>query len=131
MARALLDTSVVIDWDLPEVSAALPTESAISVITLAELTAGPHLARTSAERSRRQARLQQVESRFEPLPLDANVARSYGHVVAAISEGGRSPRGRFADLMIAATAHAYGLALVTRNPGDFMGLSTLIEVVSV
>ncbi len=44
MAAGLLDTSVVIDWDDPAVSTALPDEAAISAVTLAELTAGPHLA---------------------------------------------------------------------------------------
>jgi predicted nucleic acid-binding protein len=33
--------------------------------------------------------------------------------------------------MIAATAHANGLALDTRNPEDFTGLDDLITVVSI
>jgi hypothetical protein len=48
--------------------------------------------------------------------------------VAAIASTGRSHRRRVADLLIAATAHANGLALYTRNPDDFVGLETLIEV---
>ena len=43
MSAGLLDTSVVIDWDDRAVSTALPDEAAISAVTLAELTAGPHL----------------------------------------------------------------------------------------
>ena len=70
-ATGLLDTSVTIDWDDPTVAAALPDAAAVSAITLAELAAGPHLASTGAEGSRRQARLQQVEAAFEPLPFDA------------------------------------------------------------
>jgi len=42
--RGLLDTSVVIDHDLID-PALLPDESAISAITVAELTAGPHARR--------------------------------------------------------------------------------------
>lgn len=131
MAAGLLDTSIVIDWDDPIVAAALPDEAAVSTITLAELAAGPHLAATGAERARRQARLQQVEATFEPLRFDVVAARSYGQIVAAVAETGRSHRRRVAELLIGATAHANQLPLYTRNPDDFAGLSTLVEIVAV
>lgn len=131
MAAGLLDTSIVIGWDDPIVAAALPDEAAVSTITLAELAAGPHLAATRAERARRQARLQQVEATFEPLPFDVVAARSYGQIVAAVAETGRSHRRRVADLLIGATAHANQLALYTRNPNDFADLTTLVEIVAV
>ncbi len=131
MPAALLDTSVVIDWDDPSVVAALPDEVAVCAITLAELAAGPHLAAAGPESARRQARLQQVEATFEPLPFDATAARSYGLVIAAVVEAGRSHRRRVADLLIAATAHANGLALYTRNPDDFVGLGDLVHVVGI
>jgi predicted nucleic acid-binding protein len=131
MSTGLLDTSVVIDWDDPEVSAALPDQAAICAITLAELAAGPHLASTGAEAARRQARLQQLEATFEPIPFDVTAARSYGQLVAAVVETGRSHRPRVADLLVAATAHANGLALYTRNPDDFTGLGDLIEIIGV
>jgi predicted nucleic acid-binding protein len=131
MATGLLDTSVVIDWGDPTVAASLPEEVAVCAITLAELAAGPHLAASSSEGARRQARLQQVEATFEPLPFDATAARSYGQIVAAVTEAGRSHRRRFADLLIAATAHANGLTLYTRNPDDFAGLSGLVRIVGI
>jgi predicted nucleic acid-binding protein len=131
MSTGLLDTSVVIDWDDPDVAAALPDEAAICAITLAELTAGPHLASKGAEGARRQARLQQVEATFEPIPFDVAAARSYGQIVAAVVESGRSHRRRIADLLIAATAHANGLILYTRNPDDFTGLESLMQVVGI
>ncbi len=131
MAAGLLDTSVVIDWDDPAVAAALPDEAAVSAITLAELAAGPHLAATGTESARRQARLQQVEAAFEPLPFEVVAARSYGQIVAAVAETGRSHRHRVADMLIAATAHANQLALYTRNPDDFAGLTTLVEIIAV
>ncbi len=84
MPTGLLDTSVVIDWDDPDVTGALPDEAAVCAITLAELTAGPHLAPTVAESARRQTRLQQIEANFEPIPFDVTAARSYGQVVAAV-----------------------------------------------
>ena len=131
MATGLLDTSVVIDWDDPAVQRALPEEIAVSAITLAELAAGPHLASTIAERSKRQVRLQQIEATFDPIPFDADAARSFGQVVAAVAETGRTHRSRVADLLIAAVAHANGLALYTRNPDDFIGLDELIQVVTI
>jgi hypothetical protein len=131
MPAGLLDTSVVIDWDDPNVASALPEEVAVSAITLAELAAGPHLATSNSEGARRQARLQQLEATFEPLSFDATAARSYGQIVAAVVEAGQSHRRRVADLLIAATAHANGLALYTRNPDDFAGLGDLVDVVAI
>ena len=127
MSEGLIDTSVLIDWDDPAVGAALPDMVAISAITMAELAAGPHLAREPLEKASRQARLQQVESLFDALDFDSAAARSYGQVVAA----GRSHRSRIADLLIAAVAHSNRLALYTRNPQDFVGLDTLITVVAI
>lgn len=131
MTTGLLDTSVVIDWHDPSVIAALPDEMAISAITVAELAAGPLLATTPLEAAKRQARLQEVESRLEPIPFDAAAARSYALIVAAVVREGRRPRSRFADLLIAATAHASRLDLYSRNADDLTGLETLIRVVPI
>jgi predicted nucleic acid-binding protein len=130
-ARGLIDTSVVIDLQLIDQDS-LPRELAVSAITMAELAAGPHATTDAAERARRQDRLQRAEATFEPLPVDAAVARAYGRVYAAVGATGRKARGRRAvDLFIAATAVAASLPLYTRNPDDFAGLSHLLDVVSV
>ena len=126
-SRGLLDTSVVIDFDLID-SARLPDEAAISAVTVAELAAGPHAARDATERARRQDRLQWTASRWDPLPVDTEVARAYGRVYAAVRESGRSSRRRFGDLLIAATALAHEIPLCTRNPDDFTGLEPLITI---
>ena len=128
MAAALIDTSVVIDWDEPAVVDGLPDHVAISTISLAELAVGPHLTKDAGERARRQARLQQAEALFDPIDFDRAAARSYGIVVAAVAASGRSHRPRVADLLIAAIAHAQGLALYTRNAEDLLGLGDLLEV---
>jgi predicted nucleic acid-binding protein len=131
MTSGLLDTSVVVDWHDPVVVAALPDQMAISAITAAELAAGPHLAASAVEAAKRQARLQEVEAKLEPLRFDGTVARSYGLMVAAAVGQGRKPRSRFAYLLIAATAHANGLDLYTRNGDDFAGLEGLVDVIAI
>ena len=128
--RGLLDTSVVIDHDIVD-PALLPDESAIAAVTLAELAAGPHATVVDGERARRQDRLQWAATLWEPLVLDAEAARAYGRVFAAARAAGRTSRTRFADLLIASTAAAHGLALYTRNPGDFTGLDGIVRVVGV
>jgi predicted nucleic acid-binding protein len=129
--RGLIDTSVVIG--LEQIAAgALPGELTIASITLAELAAGPHATDDPAERARRQDRLQRTEATFDPLPFDTACARAYGHVYAHTRASGRKARGRRAiDLLIAATALASDLPLVTTNPSDFAGLDTLIDVIAV
>ena len=128
--RGIIDTSVVINLERID-PAALPSELAISAVTLAELAAGPHATADPAERAGRQDRLQRTEATFQPLPLDGSVARAYGRIYAAVAAAGRRARGRRAfDLLIAATALAAELPLYTHNPADFEGLGDLVEVVA-
>ena len=137
--QGLLDTNILIlrRWVNP---AELPDEMAISAVTLAELSAGPHQVRPDseqaeyhehAERARRLDVLQRAENEFDPIPFDAEAARAYGRVTAAVIAAGRKPRRRTADLMIAATAIAAGLPLFTTNPGDFTGLEGVLAMVPV
>ena len=129
--RGIIDTSVVIDLENLD-PAVLPVEVAVSSITLAELAAGPHATDDTAERARRQDRLQRTEAAFDPLPFDSDAARAYGRVYAAVSTLGRKARGpRAAAILIAATACASHLPLYTRNPDDFRGLADLVDVVAV
>jgi predicted nucleic acid-binding protein len=128
--RGLLDTSVVFDHDVID-PALLPDESAISAVTLAELAAGPHATADDEERARRQDRLQWAAATWDPVPFDAEAARTYGRVFAATKAAGRSSRTRVADLLIAATATANSLPLYTRNPADFAGLEQIVVVVAV
>jgi hypothetical protein len=75
--------------------------------------------------------LQRAESEFDPVPFDAEAARIFGRVAAAVIAAGRKPRGGVADLMIAATAIAEGLPPYTSNPADFAGPADLIETIPV
>jgi len=56
---------------------------------------------------------------------------SYGLAITAVVGEGRMPRSRLADLLIAATAHANGLDLHTRNGDDFLGLADLVHVIAI
>jgi predicted nucleic acid-binding protein len=130
LARGLLDTSVIVDLDRLDADQ-LPQEVAICTVTLAELSAGPSAATDESERARRQDRLQRTEATFDPMPFDIEAARAYGRVYAAVVEQGRQSRRRYAHLLIAATALAEALPLVTRNADDFRGLEGLITLVEV
>lgn len=126
--RGILDTSTVIL--LPRITdpALLPAAPTITAITLAELSAGPLVARTDAERAARQAQLQQAEADFDPVPFDAAAARAFGQVSAELRASGRKITARAYDALIAATAIANGLPLHTVNPDDFRGITDLTLV---
>lgn len=125
--RAVLDTNLVIATDVPP----LGGELAISVVTIAELHFGVLVAREQAVRAERLRRLSVLQRTFDPLPVDDPVAASYGQLAAAVVAAGRQPRARTMDLLIAATAHARSARLYTRNPGDFVGVADLVDVVAV
>lgn len=123
--RGVLDTSTVILLGRLTNADELPDESTITAVTLAELSVGPHVARTEADRSVRQQHLQQAEADFEVLPFDAESARAFGGVAASLRASGRKPAARAYDALIAATAIANGLPLYTCNPDDFVGIAQL------
>jgi len=137
--RGLLDTNIMI-LRSQITHDELPDEMAISAVTLAELSAAPHEVRPgteqdvyyeAAERARRLDVLQRAEHEFDPIPFDADAARAYGRITAAVVAAGRRPRRRAVDLMIAAAAIAAELPLYTTNPSDFIGLDHLVTVVPV
>ncbi|MBV6757952.1 type II toxin-antitoxin system VapC family toxin [Rhodococcus opacus] len=122
--RTVLDTSILITSDVPPIDG----EVAISAVSLAELHFGLLAATTADQRAQRLQRLIAVERKFEPLPVDAGVARSYGQLAAAVRAYGRKLQPRALDLMIAATAHANNARLLTRNADDLRGIEHLLEV---
>ncbi|MEO5678575.1 MAG: type II toxin-antitoxin system prevent-host-death family antitoxin [Acidimicrobiales bacterium] len=77
------------------------------------------------ERAARQARLQEAEAAFEPLPFDAVAARVFGRVAAGLRRCGRKPAARAFDALIAATAMANGMCHYTCNPRDYIGIDQL------
>lgn len=128
-ARGVLDTSTVIVLDRLDPSE-LPVEPLITAVTLAEISVGPLVADDERERAARQARLQQTESDFDPLPFDVAAARAFGRVAASLRRSGRKTTARSYDAMIAAAALAHDLPVYTCNPSDFAGIDDL-QVVAV
>jgi tRNA(fMet)-specific endonuclease VapC len=126
--RGVLDTSTVIMLSRMTDPATLPAEPLITTVTLAELTVGPLVAATDAERAARQAHVQQAEADFDPLPFDAAAARAFGRVAASLRQAGRKPAARAYDAMIAATAVSRDLPVYTCNPADFASIDGLTVV---
>ena len=122
---SVLDTSILI----AEAAVRVEGDIAISVVSIAELQFGVLIAPNDDRRAHRLARLSAILRGFEPLPVDAAVAASYGELAAATHRAGRKATARSLDLMIAATAHAHGARLVTANVDDVKHLDGLVEIV--
>jgi predicted nucleic acid-binding protein len=87
-------------------------ETEVSVVTLAELTVGVLLA-ADKDRPQRLATLSAVESTWDPLPVDAEVARAFARIVADLRS--RQRRVPVLDALVAATAVVEGIPVVTQD----------------
>jgi predicted nucleic acid-binding protein len=112
--RALLDTSFFVATEsgrpLGEIAGVAETD--ISVVTLAELTLGVLMAR-DGDRARRMATLTAVESTWDPLPIDAEVGRTFARIAADLRS--RRQRVPILDALVAATAIVEGIPIVTQD----------------
>jgi predicted nucleic acid-binding protein len=112
--RALLDTSFFVATGsgrpLGEMEGV--TETEVSVVTLAELTLGARTA-DDGDRPARMATISAVESRWDPLPVDADVARQFAGIVAALRAARR--RLPILDALVAATAIVEQIPVVTQD----------------
>jgi hypothetical protein len=111
---ALLDTSFFVATEsgrpLGEMTGV--TETEVSVVTLAELTLGVLMA-DDAERAGRVSTLATVESTWDPLPIDAEVARRFARIAADLR--GRRRRVPILDALVAATAAVEQVPVVTQD----------------
>jgi predicted nucleic acid-binding protein len=114
--RGLLDASVFVAAEAGRALESLPEESAISVITLAELHLGVLLAKDGPTRARRLRTVSRMEREFDAIPIDSEVARTFASIVREARAAGR--RSRVMDVWIAATAVRHGLVVVTQD-ADF------------
>jgi predicted nucleic acid-binding protein len=125
VSRVLFDTSVLIGAKDPG-----ELEGAISAASLTELHFGTLVASDPEERARRTLRMGVIEATFDPLPIDAAVAREWGRLAAAVAARGGQPRRRAIDLAIAATANVHGVPLLTSDMADFVIIEDLVAVQS-
>ena len=133
MNKAIIDTSVLLmppgrgaeaiaDFD----------EVAISVATVGEVEHGLLSAGVDWEsRFRRDLAYRRLLGLFDVLPFDGAAAREYAKLCFLVRQAGRSRRRRAVDVMIAATASAHGVSLLTANADDLRGAEALVKVVSV
>lgn len=129
--RALLDTSVLIAQEGGRRlnAEAVPEQTAVSVVTIAELYAGVLAATDTATRARRLATLDAV-SAVQALPITAEAARHWATLRIRLAEEGR--RAKVNDLWIAAVATANGMAVVSQDDDfdaiEIVGGPTVIRV---
>ena len=123
--KATLDTSLPIATDVEP----LEGELAISAASLALLHFGVLVTVEPAMRAERLRRPPLLQRTFDALPLDDDVATSYGQLAAAVVAGGRQPNARVMDILIAATAHTHAARLYTQNASDLAGLDNLVKIV--
>jgi predicted nucleic acid-binding protein len=112
--RGLLDTTVFIarESGLPIDASRLPEESAVSVITIAELHAGVLVAADAETRARRLATVESIAD-VHTLAVDEAAARVWARMRVHLAQTGR--RVRVNDLWIAAVAAANNLPVVTQD----------------
>jgi predicted nucleic acid-binding protein len=119
--RGLLDTSVFIARERGRGLRVdlLPEEMAVSVVTLAELELGVHMAVSEAIRAERMATFSSARATYAALPVDEAVASAFAELVATARRDGRRPKVQ--DTWIAATARAHDAVVYTQDD-DFDGL---------
>lgn len=125
--RGVLDTSVFIASESGRAlkTESLPEESAISVVTLAELQAGVLAAKNTQTRARRLATLEAL-SDIAVLEVDAGSALVCARMRVHLAENGR--RINVNDLWIAASAASRDMAVVTQDD-DFSMLEGIAGLV--
>ncbi|TQM16248.1 hypothetical protein FB558_3056 [Pseudonocardia kunmingensis] len=129
--KGLLDTSVFIaaESGRPLDESRIPEESAVSVVTVAELQAGVLAASDVDVRARRLLTLDALGD-IELIDVDESAARTWARMRVHLAESGR--RVSVNDLWIAAVAASRGLPVVTQDE-DFAPLEGVagLEVIRV
>lgn len=119
----LLDTNVISELRRPKphaavlawIEAADDKDLHLSAVTIGEIQAGIEITREQDVEKARQIEqwLDLVAGTYNVLPMDAAVFRAWAKLMHKTSDM------LYEDAMIAATAKAHGLTVVTRNLADF------------
>jgi toxin FitB len=126
----LLDTNVISELRKPKPHGAVvawlksvdDSHLNISAVTLGEIQAGIELTREqdAAKANEIENWLELVAASYNVLPLDANAFRYWAKLMHRQSDT------LYEDAMIAATAKAHGLQVVSRNVADFKALGVKV-----
>lgn len=114
MTAGLLDTSVFIAREVARPLGPLPDRVAVSVITTGELELGV-LAATDDDVRARRADTLALAREFDPIPVSEAVMAQWARLVIDCRRAGSQRAIRLTDALIAATAIAHGLPVVTQD----------------
>ena len=103
-------------------------ETAISIVTVSELLMGVHRADTEARKLRRSAFVEAIIREIPSIEFNMKSVRIHAELYAYLAHSGQLIGAH--DLIIAATALAWGHALLTANEREFRRVPGL-EVVSI
>ena len=117
MSAGLLDTGIFIAREVARRLGQLPDRVAVSVISLGELELGVLAADDGEVRARRADTLA-LARESDPIPLSESVMMAWAHLVNDCRRAGLHCTVRLTDALIAATAVAHGLPVVTQD-ADF------------
>lgn len=132
--KVLLDTCVVSELTRPKANSAVrdavmalaEEDVFLSVITIGEIVNGIARLPPGQKKTALETWLGGLERDYAAriLPIDGETARIWGTLTAAARRAGRAVA--VADGLIAATARAHGLHVMTRNVSDFAPTGVLI-----
>lgn len=128
MKAGLLDTSVFIAQESGRALGPLPDRLAVSVVTLGELELGVLAARGDTRAVR--ADTLALARAANPLPITEAVIGAWARLVADCRAAGLQRAVRLTDALIAATAVAHGLPVVTQDE-DFDRIAAAHEPLDV
>ena len=114
MTSGLLDTSVFIAREVQRPLAHLPDQVAVSVVTIGELELGVHAAADDDTRARRADTLALARASV-PIPISEAVMTAWARLIIDCRRASLQQTIRLTDALIAATAIAHGLPVVTQD----------------
>ncbi|MBJ7307297.1 MAG: type II toxin-antitoxin system VapC family toxin [Acidimicrobiia bacterium] len=120
-AQGLLDTSYFVarESGRPHSSDRVPTDCAVSIVTIAELRLGVLTSRSASARSLRLSTFLYA-SDLDPLPVDGEVAEAWAQLRITLRD--TKTKMSVNDSWIAATAMAHAIPVITQNGGFVEGL---------
>jgi predicted nucleic acid-binding protein len=130
---ALLDTNILIaskseTEPAPDLSGF--DDLMVSSLSWSELIMGLHTTKSLSEYKRRARRLGALQDTYgDGLPYDDACIDTYNDLLERAGQRGGDAKAKKLDRMIAATAMAHELVLVTRNVNDFRMFDGMLDVV--